>query len=69
MPLDQYHESPFEAKNPERFAQDLAEPINRLMRDENLRRQMGEAGRKRAVETFSWRAIAQEVRDLYQSLL
>lgn len=69
VPLDQYHESPFEAKNPERFAQDLAEPINRLMRDENLRRQMGEAGRKRAVETFSWRAIAQEVRDLYQSLL
>ena len=48
---------------------DLAEPINRLMRDAELRRRMGEAGRKRAVETFSWRAIAQEVKALYQSLL
>ncbi|MCB1881537.1 MAG: glycogen synthase [Gammaproteobacteria bacterium] len=69
VPLDQYHESPFEAKDPAQFARDLAEPINRLMRDAELRRRMGEAGRKRAVETFSWRAIAQEVKALYQSLL
>ena len=69
VPLDQYHESPFEAKDPERFARDLAEPINRLMQDDDLRLRMGEAGRRRAVETFSWRAIAQEVRELYKSLL
>ena len=69
VPLDQYQESPFEAKDPERFARDLAEPINRLMADENLRHQMGKAGRKRAVDTFSWAAIAREVRSLYQTLL
>nr|VFK01229.1 MAG: glycogen synthase (ADP-glucose) [Candidatus Kentron sp. H]VFK01365.1 MAG: glycogen synthase (ADP-glucose) [Candidatus Kentron sp. H]VFK04959.1 MAG: glycogen synthase (ADP-glucose) [Candidatus Kentron sp. H] len=67
--LDQYQESPFEARNPDKFARSLAEPINLLMRDEALRRRMGEAGRKRVMEVFSWRAIAREVRDLYQVLV
>jgi len=67
--LDQYQESPFEARNPDEFARALAESINLLMRDERLRRRMGEAGRKRATEVFSWRAIAREVRDLYQALV
>lgn len=66
--LDQYSESPFEPKDPDGFARALAAPINRLINDEELRRQMSEAGRKRAVERFSWRAIAKQVRDFYQEL-
>lgn len=69
VPLDQYQESPFEAKNPDVFARSLAEPVNRLMRDASLRERMGEAGRKRVMEVFSWKAIARDVRDLYQSLV
>jgi glycogen synthase len=69
VPLDQHTESPFEAKDPDQFARHLADPINQLLGDPGLCRRMGEAGRKRAMEVFSWRAIAREVRDLYQSLV
>ena len=43
--------------------------INRLMADAPLREQMGRAGRARAVERFSWSAIADQTVELYRSLL
>lgn len=69
VPLEQYRESPYEPKHPEQFALDLAASINKLMADESLRQSMGEAGRKRAVESFSWSSIAAEVRKLYASII
>ena len=69
VPLKQYAESPFEAREPERFARDLAEKINRLVADAGLRARFGQAGRRRAVETFSWRAIALETQKLYAELI
>jgi glycosyltransferase involved in cell wall biosynthesis len=65
VPLDQMKESPFEATNPEKFARDLATPINQLMKDRQLRDQFGKAGRKRVEEHFSWRAVAQATKRLY----
>lgn len=67
--LDQFTESPFEPKDADRFARDLAASINRLISDEGLRRKMGEAARNRAVELFSWRAIARQVHEYYQELV
>jgi starch synthase len=67
--LDQHTESPFEPKDPDTFARDLAAPINRLIRDEGLRRQMSEAGRSRVVELFSWAAIAKQVYAFYRDLV
>ena len=69
VPLEQMSESPFEPLYPEKFARDLAEKINLLMHDEKLREHFGKAGRKRAEQKFSWRAIAQETKALYQSLI
>jgi starch synthase len=69
VPMEEDREAGFEPKDPEHFASDLAEAINRLMGEEDLRRRMGEAGRRRAVEVFSWKAIAKEVAALYRSLL
>jgi glycogen synthase len=66
--LDQYQESPFEAKNPDRFSRDLAEHINRIVADPALRRSMGEASRKRAEAVFSWKAIAEQTLRLYERL-
>ena len=40
-----------------------------VMGDAGLRERMGKAGRLRAVEKFSWKAIAQQTRDLYASLV
>lgn len=69
VPLDQQTESPFEALHPDRFAADLAEGINSLMADPEKCRRMGLAGRKRAVERFSWTSIAVRTKALYDTLV
>jgi glycogen synthase len=69
VPLDQTKEGSFEPKNPEKFAQDLAERINQLMKNAQLRENFGKAGRKRVEEHFSWASIAQKTRALYESLI
>jgi starch synthase len=69
VPLEQMQTSPFEPVNPDKFSRDLAEKINRLMADEPLRKKFGEAGRRRAVEKFSWATIAAETKKMYESLL
>jgi alpha-maltose-1-phosphate synthase len=69
VPLAQMKESPFEPTNPEKFARDLAARINQLMKDRHLREKFSKAGRKRAEEKFSWTAIAQKTKGLYESLL
>ena len=69
VPLEQSKESPFEPVDPEKFARDLAASINMLMEDPELRARMGKAGRRRAEELFSWKAIASRTRDLYESLV
>ena len=56
--LEQYQEAPVEPVDPDGFSRGLAEGINRLMADPELRARMGKAGRKRAEETFSWESIA-----------
>ena len=69
VPIDQMEESPFEPRDPEKFARDLAARINQLMGDPALREKFGKAGRKRAEEKFGWPAIAQQTRALYERLL
>jgi glycogen synthase len=69
VPIDQMKQSPFEAIDPEKFARDLAERINELMRNPQLRERFGKAGRKRVEQNFSWAAIAEKTKGLYTSLL
>ena len=53
----------------EKFARDLAGRLTELLRDEEKCRRFGLAGRRRAEEIFSWRAIARQTIGLYQKLL
>jgi glycogen synthase len=69
VPIDQMDESPFEPRDPEKFARDLAACVNRLIADPKLCEKFGRAGRKRAEEKFGWPAIAQETVALYKELL
>jgi len=69
VPIEQMTESPFEPLDPAKFSRDLAERINQLMSDAPLREKFGKTGRKRAEEKFSWPAIAQETKKLYESLV
>ena len=68
VPLEQETESPFEAVDSEKFERDLAGRISELMANPELRQRFGRAGRKRAEEKFSWSAIAQQTKALYESL-
>ena len=69
VPIDQMEESPFEPRDPEKFARDLAARINQLIADPELCATFGRAGRKRAEAKFSWAAIAAQTKVLYEQLL
>ncbi len=47
----------------------IASAVNRLLKDTNLAKRMGEEGRKRVEEHFSWSLIAQKTKKLYESLI
>jgi starch synthase len=49
-------------------AAELARRVNELLADPELAARFGEAGRRRAVERFSWRTIAERTADLYGRL-
>jgi alpha-maltose-1-phosphate synthase len=55
-------------RDPQRFAADFAERVNALLADPARAREMGRAGRARAVDHFAWPAIARQTADLYASL-
>jgi len=68
VPVD-FVEETFKLANPEKFSRDLADRINQLMKDRQLREKFAKAGRKRAEEMFSWSRIAEKTKALYESLV
>jgi starch synthase len=56
-------------KDPEQFSRDLAAKLTALLADPAKARAMGEAGRKRVEDLFSWTAIAAQTIELYESLI
>jgi alpha-maltose-1-phosphate synthase len=69
------HLVPFEADpettfptNPDQFSRDLAARLTELLTDPAKARAMGEAGRKRVEDHFSWTAIGAQTIHLYESL-
>lgn len=68
VPVEQQKEAPFEPVNPDKFAKDLADGINKVIADPALRKSMAKKGRKRVEEHFDWIAIAKQVEELYKSL-
>jgi alpha-maltose-1-phosphate synthase len=55
--------------DPETFARDLAARLDELLRDEQKCHRFGDAGRRRAEEIFSWKAIARQTIALYKQLI
>jgi len=52
--------------DPEAFAQAFAERVNRLLADPELATAMARAGRERATEQFSWKAVAADTVRVYE---
>jgi alpha-maltose-1-phosphate synthase len=56
-------------RDPRRFARDLAELVNRLLADPDAAERFGKAGRERALQRFSWPAVAAQTASLYRELV
>lgn len=69
IPLEQQTSAPFEPVNPDKFSRDLANGINKLISNKEMRESMALKGRKRVEDYFDWTAIAKQVENLYQSLV
>jgi starch synthase len=52
----------------DRFTGDLAAAITQVLQDPSLAAAMGEAGRRRAVDHFSWATIAARTVEVYRSV-
>tara|TARA_B100000809_G_scaffold3549_1_gene3855 strand:- start:62130 stop:63341 length:1212 start_codon:yes stop_codon:yes gene_type:complete len=68
IPLKQQDVAPFEAVDPDKFARDLADGVNKVINDKELRESMSKKGRKRVESTFDWEAIAKQHKELYKSV-
>lgn len=69
VPFEPAGDGSFEPRDPDRFERDLAAAVDELMADPARRDAMGIAGRARAVDHFSWAAIARQTADLYAALV
>ncbi len=69
VPIEQATDGSGTPLDPDRFVADLAAAINALLADPERTARLGRAGRRRAVEHFSWTAIADRTMDVYRSLL
>lgn len=56
-------------EEPEQFSRDLALRLTELLKDPVRAKAMGEAGRKRVEDHFSWTAIADQTIELYSRLI
>jgi starch synthase len=68
VPIEQVADGSGTPLHPERFVHDLAERITAVLSDPDRARRMGLAGRKRALETFSWHTIAEQTLGVYSSV-
>jgi alpha-maltose-1-phosphate synthase len=69
VPFDPVDEASRTPRDPDRFARDIADRVNELLADPAKAEQFGKAGRKRAVERFSWSTVAERTVELYRRLV
>ncbi|PZG18253.1 glycogen synthase [Micromonospora craterilacus] len=69
VPIEQATDGSGTPRDPEKFVADLAARITELLTAPERAATLGRAGRRRAVEHFSWDAIARQTLELYRSVL
>lgn len=68
VPIEQTDDGTGTPVDPDRFVADLAAVLTEVVTDPAQARAYGEAGRRRAAESFSWAAIAEETAALYREV-
>jgi alpha-maltose-1-phosphate synthase len=69
VPIEQVGDGSGIPVDPERFVADLAAALTKLIKDPARAAELGLAGRRRAVENFSWSRIATDTLEVYRSVL
>ena len=69
VPIEQVSDGSGAPADPDRFVADLAAALNEAVSDPQRARRFGEAGRRRAVESFSWSSIGDQTMRVYESVL
>jgi starch synthase len=67
-PIEQAADGTGTPLDPDRYVADFAEALTSVLADPERAREMGQAGRRRAIESFSWAAIAERTRAIYDVL-
>ena len=57
------------AQDPEQVVQDMAEVMTCLATDPKLRLKLGQAGRQRGIELFSWETKGRFYSQIYEEIL
>ncbi|MEH0109851.1 glycogen synthase [Tersicoccus sp. MR15.9] len=69
VPIEQVQDGTGTPLDPDRFVRDFAAALTETVSDRDEARRMGEAGRRRAQEHFSWESIGRTTMDVYRSVL
>ena len=69
VPIEQVADGSGTPVDPDRFVSDLALALNHAVSDPQRARRFGQAGRRRAVESFSWSSIGDQTMRVYESVL
>ncbi|GIE94700.1 glycogen synthase [Paractinoplanes rishiriensis] len=69
VPVDQLPDGTGTPVEPDKFVADLAAALTRVLQDPQRAAELGRAGRRRAVEHFSWSRIAEDTTAVYRSVL
>jgi starch synthase len=69
VPIEQATDGTGTPLDPDRFVADLAAALTAVLSDPKRAEEMGKAGRRRAIEHFSWASIAERTMEVYRSVL
>jgi starch synthase len=69
VPIEQATDGTGTPLDPDRYVSDFAAALTSVVTDPERAREMGRAGRQRAIESFSWAAIAERTKQVYDALV
>ncbi len=69
VPIEQATDGTGTPLDPDQYVADFAAALNEVVADPDRAAEMGRAGRRRAIEAFSWGSIAERTVEVYRSAL
>jgi starch synthase len=69
VPIEQHQDGTGTPVDPDRFVADFAAALREAVSDLDRAHRFGEAGRRRAVESFAWSSIGERTLEVYRSVL